>query len=886
MEIPKRYEPAPSREKWYPFWLDHHLFQADPHSAKPKFSIVIPPPNVTGRLHIGHALNNTLQDILCRWKRMEGFEVLWMPGTDHAGIATQNVVEKDLAKEGLTRHDVGREKLVERIWKWKEEYGGAILHQLKYMGCSCDWSRLRFTMDEGCSQAVREVFVRLYQEGYLYRGYYLVNWCPRCHTTLSDDEVEYTDQQGHFYYVRYPLEDGSGHLTVATTRPETMLGDTALAVHPEDDRYRHWVGKQVILPLLNRPIPVIADSYVHREFGTGALKITPAHDINDFEVGKRHNLPEINIFNEDATINENGGPYQGLDRYEARRRVVADLKAQNLLEKIDELDHRVGRCYRCDTAIEPYLSQQWFIQMKPLMEEPLRAVRDGRTLFIPKMWENTFFAWVENVRDWPISRQIWWGHRIPVWYCSACGKETVAVTDPDRCAHCGDAQIRQDEDVLDTWFSSALWPFSTMGWPENTPLLEAFYPTSTLVTAHDIIYFWVARMMMMGLYIQNDVPFRHVYITALVRDAQGRKMSKSLGNAIDPITVIDQYGVDSVRFTLAILAAQGRNINLAEERIEGYRNFTNKIWNASRLILSTVQEGESFPHEIPHAHLHWADRWILSRLQEAVATARRGMEEYKFNEASEAIYQFVWHEYCDWYLELIKPRLYGENPEDRAVVRRIALQVLEIALRMLHPFCPFLTEELWQILKSLGLPGEDAASISSTTYPVVESARREPALEAEVKQFQDLVYTIRNIRGELGIAPNVETTVDFKTQSAAEDVFLNQYYPHLRTLCKINETLRAGRDLEPHPAASIGMVNGLEVRVHWSEEIERKEIERLQKQIEQLQSSLERRQVKLANPRFVERAPEDVVAQERDRFEKEKQDRDRLHQQLAMLSRA
>ena len=562
------------------------------------------------------------------------------------------------------------------------------------------------------------------------------------------------------------------------------------------------------------------------------------------------------------------------------------MKAQNLLEKIDELDHRVGRCYRCDTAIEPYLSQQWFIQMKPLMEEPLRAVRDGRTLFIPKMWENTFFAWVENVRDWPISRQIWWGHRIPVWYCSACGKETVAVTDPDRCAHCGDAQIRQDEDVLDTWFSSALWPFSTMGWPENTPLLEAFYPTSTLVTAHDIIYFWVARMMMMGLYIQNDVPFRHVYITALVRDAQGRKMSKSLGNAIDPITVIDQYGVDSVRFTLAILAAQGRNINLAEERIEGYRNFTNKIWNASRLILSTVQEGESFPHEIPHAHLHWADRWILSRLQEAVATARRGMEEYKFNEASEAIYQFVWHEYCDWYLELIKPRLYGENPEDRAVVRRIALQVFEIALRMLHPFCPFLTEELWQILKSLGLPGEDAASISSTTYPVVESARREPALEAEVKQFQDLVYTIRNIRGELGIAPNVETTVDFKTQSAAEDVFLNQYYPHLRTLCKINETLRAGRDLEPHPAASIGMVNGLEVRVHWSEEIERKEIERLQKQIEQLQSSLERRQVKLANPRFVERAPEDVVAQERDRFEKEKQDRDRLHQQLAMLSRA
>lgn len=502
MEIAKRHDPDATREKWYQFWLDHDLFRADPHSSKPAFSIVIPPPNVTGKLHIGHALNNTLQDILCRWKRMEGYEILWMPGTDHAGIATQNVVEKEIAKEGLSRHDLGRDQLVERIWQWKEEYGEAILRQLRYLGSSCDWSRTRFTMDEGCSRAVREVFVRLFNDGYLYRGHYLVNWCPRCHTTLSDDEVEYSDENGAFYHIHYPLADSEGHLTVATTRPETMLGDTAVAVHPEDDRFSHLIGQHVVLPLMERRIPIIGDSYVDREFGTGALKITPGHDINDFEMGKRHGLEEINIFNEDATINENGGLYQGMDRYAARKKVVEDLKARGLLEKIEDHQHRVGNCYRCSTVVEPYLSEQWFVKMKPLMEEPIQAVRDGRIRFVPKQWENTYFAWVENVRDWPVSRQIWWGHRIPVWYCADCGKMTVALEDPDRCAHCGSANIRQDDDVLDTWFSSALWPFSTMGWPEATPELAKFYPTSVLVTGHDIIYFWVARMIMMGLYIQ------------------------------------------------------------------------------------------------------------------------------------------------------------------------------------------------------------------------------------------------------------------------------------------------------------------------------------------------------------------------------------------------
>ncbi|RJP21779.1 MAG: valine--tRNA ligase [Candidatus Omnitrophota bacterium] len=884
MELPKRYDPSSSREKWYQFWLNHDSFRAAPNPDKAPFAIVIPPPNVTGKLHIGHALNNTLQDILCRWKRMEGFEVLWMPGTDHAGIATQNVVEKQLAKEGLSRHDLGREKLIERIWEWKKEYGDAIIHQLKYLGSSCDWSRTRFTMDDGCSRAVREVFVRLYEDGYLYRGTYLVNWCPRCHTTLSDDEVEYVDETGKFYHIHYRLADGSGHLTIATTRPETLLGDTAVAVHPDDERYRELVGKEVILPLLERRIPIIADSYVDREFGTGALKITPAHDINDFEVGKRHNLPQVNIFNPDATINENGGAYQGLDRFVARKRVVEDLQKQGLLENIDDLEHRVGSCYRCNTFVEPYLSLQWFIKMKPLMEEPLKVVRAERTRFIPKQWENTFFSWVENVRDWPISRQIWWGHRIPVWYCDACGKETVARTDPARCLHCGSTGIRQDEDVLDTWFSSALWPFSTMGWPDKTPLLDYFYPTTVLVTAHDIIYFWVARMIMMGLYIMKDVPFSDVYITALVRDAQGRKMSKSLGNAIDPIDVINQYGVDSVRFTLAILAAQGRNINLAEERIEGYRNFTNKIWNASRLIMATIEDGEILANEIPTAQLEWPDRWILSRFQHTIAAARKGMEEYKFNESSEALYQFIWHEYCDWYLELIKPRLYGEDENAKRVVKTVALKVLESSLRMLHPFVPFITEEIWQILKTLEIPEEHVVSISCTRYPQPELYRIDDSLESEVARFQQIIYTIRNIRGELGISPAAVTTVEFMTQNASGDKFLHAFYPAMKTLCKINDELIAGSHLKPHPASSVGIVDGCEIRVHWPAEVEKQEIERLKKQIDQLSGSIERREKKLSNANFTERAPAEVVEKERGQFEKEKSEHERLAAQLVLLT--
>ncbi len=883
MEISKRYDPRAARETWYQFWLDRDLFKADPNSDKPPFSIVIPPPNVTGRLHIGHALNNTLQDILCRWKRMEGYEVLWMPGTDHAGIATQNVVEKSLAKENLTRHDLGRDKMLERIWEWKEEYGNAILHQLRYLGSSCDWSRTRFTMDEGCSRAVREVFKTLFDDGYLYRGHYLVNWCPRCHTTLSDDEVEHIDKNGAFYHVHYPYADGGGHLTIATTRPETMLGDTAVAVHPEDERYQDIIGKQVVLPLLERKIPVIADEYVDREFGTGALKITPGHDLNDFEIGKRHNLEEINILTHDGAINENGGPYEGLDRFEARKKIVADLKEQGLLEKIDEMEHRVGTCYRCTTIIEPYLSEQWFVKMEPLMEEPIKAVRDGRISFVPKNWENTYFAWVENVRDWPVSRQIWWGHRIPVWYCDDCGKMTVPLEDPDACEHCGNANIKQDEDVLDTWFSSALWPFSTMGWPEESDELKKFYPTSVLVTGHDIIYFWVARMIMMGLYVRNEIPFADVYITALVRDEQGRKMSKSLGNAIDPIDVIDEYGCDSVRFTLAIMAAQGRNINLAESRIEGYRNFTNKIWNAARLILAAVEDGETLGAEVPD-NLEWADRWVLSRLQHTIAAARHGMEEYQFNETSEALYQFVWGEYCDWYLELIKPRLYGDDPAAAKTVKQVAFTVLEITLRMLHPFIPFITEELWQTLKKLGVADVRVESISQTQYPKTEDARMDDDLESKVKLFQEMVYTIRNIRGELAIAPQVETRVEFKTATDEHDAFLSEYYPHITSLCKINADLAAGRYPEPNPAVSVGLVDGCEVWVHWPAEVQEKEIERLKKQVENLRGQLERRDKKLSNKGFVDKAPAEVVEAERARYQQDKDEHNKLKHQLATLT--
>src|SRR3990170_6253726 len=724
----KIFEPKKIEERWYKFWLEKGYFHANENSDKKSYCIVIPPPNITGALHIGHALNNTIQDILTRWKRMEGFNTLWMPGTDHAGIATQNVIERQLLAEGTDRHKLGREEFVERVWKWKERSGGDIIRQLKRLGASCDWERERFTMDEGLSKAVREVFVRLYDEGLIYKGDRLINWCPRCHTALSDLEVEHEEQKGHLYHIKYPVKNTSDFITIATTRPETMLGDTAVAVNPDDERYKNFTGKIVTLPIVNREIPVIADSYVDKNFGTGALKITPAHDPNDFEIGTRHNLLQVKVIAEDGTMNENAGKYKGLDRFKCRKALLSDLENEGFLIKVEDYVHSVGKCYRCKTIVEPNLSKQWFVKIKPLSEPALEAVKDGRIRIIPKGWENTYFEWMNNIKDWCISRQIWWGHRIPAWNCLDCGDITVSKTDVKECSKCKSKNIEQESDVLDTWFSSALWPFSTLGWPENTKELEAFYPTSVLVTSFDILFFWVARMIMMGLKFRGDIPFRDVYIHALVRDSEGQKMSKSKGNVIDPLIMMEKYGTDAFRFTLAAFAAQGRDIKLSEERIEGYRNFANKIWNAFRFAMMNLEDyissqdivGQGFslavskPEGLPY-NLQLSDRWIISRLQKAIADTRKGLTEYKFNESAGTIYQFFWHELCDWYIEIIKPRL-AASPEERKTAQSVLLYVMENSLRLLHPFMPFITEELWQQLPHKG------DSIMAAEYPVYNEA--------------------------------------------------------------------------------------------------------------------------------------------------------------------
>ena len=692
--LSKGYEPADVEGKWYSYWEERGLFRPDMDSKNDPFCIVIPPPNVTGFLHMGHALNNTLQDILCRYKRMDGYNVLWQPGTDHAGIATQNVVEKALASKGLTRHEVGREKFIDMVWSWREEYGGGIINQLKRLGSCCDWSRERFTMDEGLSRAVRTVFVQLYEEGLIYRGDYIINWCPRCHTALADLEVEHEERESHLYHVRYPFEDGNGYLVVATTRPETMLGDTAVAVNPEDERYSDASGRHVILPLVNRPIPVIFDRYVDMEFGTGALKITPAHDPNDFEIGTTHNLDRVKVIDDDGKMNELAGPYRGMDRFECRERVLEDLKSAGLLEKVEPYQHAVGHCYRCKTMIEPLLSKQWFVRVKPLAEKAIAAVRDGRTRIVPLQWEGVYYDWMTNIRDWCISRQIWWGHRIPAWYCEKCNELIVAREAPETCPSCGSSALRQETDVLDTWFSSALWPFSTLGWPDHTEYLRTFYPTSVLITGFDILFFWVARMMMMGIHFMGDVPFRDVYIHALVRDAEGKKMSKSKGNVIDPLEVIDRFGTDAFRFTLAALAAQGRDVKLSEERIAGYRNFVNKIWNSARLALMNLDESDAVTGPDDEV-LSLADRWILTRLRDVTRDVRAALEDYRFNDAAALCYHFTWHEFCDWYLEMAKQGLYSEDEDLKRSTRSVVRTVLLGVIRLMHPFMPFVTEEIW-----------------------------------------------------------------------------------------------------------------------------------------------------------------------------------------------
>ena len=862
----KVYNPHEIEVRWYKLWIEKGYFVADNTSENPHFSMVIPPPNVTGSLHMGHALNNTLQDIVTRFKRMAGFNTLWVPGMDHAGIATQNVVEREIAKEGLNREMLGREKFVERVWEWKEQSGGAIIEQLKRLGSSCDWSRERFTMDEGLSRAVREVFVRLYNEGLIYRDNYIINWCPRCKTALSDLEAEHEETGGFLYHIRYPLADGDGYLTVATTRPETMFGDTAVAVNPDDERYKKFIGKYVILPIAEKKIPVIGDAYVDTSFGTGVLKVTPAHDLNDFEIGKRHGLEVVKVIDDEGRMNKHAVHYDGMDRFECRDKAVEELKQKGLLEKLEPYALGVGKCYRCKTVVEPSLSLQWFLKMKPLAEPAIEAVRNHKVRIIPEMWEKVYFEWMENIRDWCISRQIWWGHRIPVWYCDACNSTYVSVEDLNTCEVCK-GELRQESDVLDTWFSSGLWPFTTLGWPEHTKDLKTYYPTSLLITGFDILFFWVARMIMMGLRFMGDVPFREVYIHALVRDAEGKKMSKSKGNVIDPLTMIDQYGTDAFRFSLTMMAAQGRDILLSEERIEGVRNFVNKIWNASRLTLSLLENVSDVPSEGMSTFL--PDRWIRSRAQKVIREVTESIDTYKFNEVATILYNFIWHEFCDWYLELIKPNLYGKvRIFDDTITRRELYRTLLDILKLMHPVMPFITEEIYQ-----KLPDNPCESIMISPFPVFDENEVDEESESEMDLIMGIIDVIRNIRGETGIAPNVK--IETILRANGHTPLLQEYEFYIKELAKV-EHLSFTTDRAPEKAA-IGIYKDVEIFVPIKDLIDvPKELARIEKELSKINGELERLFNKLNNTSFLEKAPSEVIEKNERNYKMFQEKREKL----------
>ena len=772
MELSKTFDPKSAEERWFQLWIDRGYFRADPDRAGDPFSIVIPPPNVTGQLHLGHALNVTLQDVIVRIRRMQGFNTLWMPGTDHAGIATQNVVEREIAKDGKTRHDLGRDRFVERVWAWKETYGGKILHQLRRLGASCDWSRERFTLDAGLSRAVTRVFVMLYRDGLIYRGRRMINWCPRCETALSDLEVEHKDAQGNLWYIRYPLADGSGALTVATTRPETMLGDTAVAVNPADERYAALVGQKIRLPLIGRYIPIVADESVDREFGTGAVKITPAHDFNDFELGRRHHLPEISVMDTHAQMTTEAGPYRDLTREACRKQVVEDLTAQELLEKVEPHAHKVGACSRCDTIVEPMLSDQWFVAVNQpgptgnsLAGAAISAVEKGDTTFHPKFWENTYFSWMRNIQDWCISRQLWWGHRIPAYWCVRCGGDPIVAEErPLACPKCRGTDLRQDEDVLDTWFSSGLWPFSTLGWPDATPELQRYYPTSLLLTGFDIIFFWVARMMMLGIYCldgrpeeKDRVPFREVYITPLVRDQYGKKMTKSRGNVVDPLEIMEKYGTDAVRFTLAQLAVQGRDLILSDDRLAASRAFANKIWNAARFVMMNLDDAPQPLPAVDASKLGLAERWILGRLDNAVSEVTKAIDAYEFNNAALIVYQFIWHEFCDWYIELAKDPL-KTGGESQAAARYVLVRCFDGMLRILHPFMPFISEEIWQALRPFFPAADLSEHLAIAKFPTPASTPwLSPEDEVEMERLIEVVQEINSLRSLVGWHPGQRT---------------------------------------------------------------------------------------------------------------------------------
>ena len=868
-DLPKAYEFGEVEKRWYEQWEEQKTFAAKMEEGKESFSIVIPPPNVTGVLHIGHALNNTLQDILIRYHRMKGDNTLWVPGTDHAGIATQNVVERQLATEDKTRHDLGRDKFIERVWKWREEKGSTIINQLKRIGASCDWDRERFTMDEGLSVAVREVFVRLYHEGLIYKGDYIVNWCPRCHTALSDDEVEHDPTHGKLYYLRYPFADGSGHVVVATTRPETMLGDTAVAVHPDDERYTglHKIG--ISLPLTGRTIPVVLDHHVQKEFGTGALKVTPSHDRDDYEIGLRHDLDRLKVMDDHGIMNDAAGEYAGLDRFACRKKIVADLEEHGFLEKIEDYEHAVGKCYRCTTVVEPTTSKQWFVSVRPLADKAVAAVRDERIRIYPSNWYNTFYSWMDNIRDWCISRQIWWGHRIPAWTCGSCGQLIVAVEEPSACDKCGANDLVQETDVLDTWFSSALWPFSTLGWPEKTKEMETFYPTSVLITSFDILFFWVARMMMMGLHFNDEVPFRDVYLHALVRDKHGKKMSKSTGNVIDPLDTIEQYGTDAFRFTLTAFAAQGREIKMDEDRIEGYRHFINKLWNAARFAQMHVKECDPSITAVANASAELAlpHRWILSRTNVTIKAVRHSLDNYNFNEVASHIYQFIWHEFCDWYLEWIKSDLYGDDAVARENAQGVMLVVLENILKLLHPVAPFVTEEIWSVM-----PGE-RTTIMTEAFPEENDGWHDYEAEKSMELLMGVISSVRTIRSEADLHPSAKVEATLLCSDLDKRELIGSFTGAIKSMTRAEQLHIQESGSVPDDAGHT-MFQDIEVFIPLKGLIDAAgEIAKLEKERVKLEKEMQRIQGKLSNEKFLSKAPADVV-------EKEKQKQEELQVRL------
>ena len=851
-ELEKNFDPQSVEKRIYANWREKGYFKPSDDRKKETFTIVIPPPNVTGQLHMGHALDETLQDILIRYKRMKGYAALWVPGTDHAGIATQIKVEENLrVNEGLTRYDLGRDKFLERVWAWKNKYGSRIIEQLETLGSSCDWDRLRFTMDEGLSRAVREVFTNLYEKGLIYRGYRIINWCPKCTTALSDAEVEYAEEAGHFWHIRYPVKGSDEYVTVATTRPETMLGDTAVAVNPTDERYTHLVGKTLILPLVGREIPVIADDYVDLEFGTGCVKITPAHDPNDFMVGQRHNLAVIRVMDDDAKINAEGGKYEGMDRYEARAAILKDLEEGGYLVKTEEHVHNVGKCYRCGTTVEPLTSDQWFVKMGPMIQPAINAVKDGQIKFVPERFTKTYINWMENLHDWCISRQLWWGHRIPAFYCDSCGEMTVSREDITVCPKCG-APVRQDEDVLDTWFSSALWPFSTLGWPENTDDLKRFFPTDVLVTGYDIISFWVSRMIFSSIEQTKQAPFSTVFIHGLVRDAQGRKMSKSLGNGIDPIEIIDKYGADALRFALATGNSPGNDMRFSDEKIEAARNFTNKIWNAARFVLMNLSIEEC---ALPEADkLHVEDKWILSVYNRTVSEVSANIDKFEVGVALSKLYDFVWDIFCDWYIELIKPRLLSDNKEDSENAQRVILYVLTGTLKMLHPYMPFVTEQLYQALP------HDAESIMISSYPEYDEKLVFTDDEAHMAAVIEAIRAIRNRRAEMNVAPSKKATVHIVTDN--KDAFNDQTSVFFKKLASASDVALCDK-YEEEGAVSI-ITPAAKIYIPLGELVDMEaEKARLEKEAEKMRGEIERIEKKLSNEGFVSKAPAAVIEGER-----------------------